>query len=512
MGPGVGGADDGSGVSPHPDPGLPVGLAVAVGREREAGAQVVGHGDVAQHVERFAAQLGGHVGHRSALVGLGLGRGALGEHVLAEVGQAQLRVTGGLQQGPASLGRGQAGQPVGVGLGHGTLPPGDGVEQEPRREAEPGPHRHGDGQAQHPSAALGSTIGGPELGVDLVGHAGQHHQDVPVQRPVGRCRHASHEVALGRGEVAQARDELEGGAGMTADLVAQLQQLGLVGPARRHRLTVAVVVGGRPRRREAERPLLEALAQQGAHGRHLVVGGGALVGGRAHHGAANGRVTGQEPQVGGDLAVDAVQVGAEAGPAPVGGRLQRGQGHALHPSQHPHQVLALRRRQRCHREAAVAGDGRGHTVQGRRRQGGVPEGLDVVVGVQVDEARAHDAPVGLDGAGRTALEALGDLDHPAVGDGHIGSPPRRAGPVDHQPAADVDVVAHGYPWWGTLPAPRTRGIRRRPLPPHPATESVVRRARGPRSGALVAVIWNLVERTTGFEPATPTLARLCSTN
>ena len=59
VGAGVGGADDGPAVAPHVEAELPllVGRARRVGAE--AGEQVVGERDVAQHVERVAALLGG---------------------------------------------------------------------------------------------------------------------------------------------------------------------------------------------------------------------------------------------------------------------------------------------------------------------------------------------------------------------------------------------------------------------------------------------------------------------
>ena len=69
-------------------------------------------------------------------------------------------------------------------------------------------------------------------------------------------------------------------------------------------------------------------------------------------------------------------------------------------------------------------------------------GLAVVVGVDVDPARRHQRPGGVD-----LLPARPghrpDLDHPPVIDGQIRFPERHAGPVGQEPVADHEVVCHG---------------------------------------------------------------------
>ena len=57
---------------------------------------------------------------------------------------------------------------------------------------------------------------------------------------------------------------------------------------------------------------------------------------------------------------------------------------------------------RGEREAAVAADGRGDPVERGGACRGIPRQLGVVVGVDVDEARRHDEPTGVDDVRRPA--------------------------------------------------------------------------------------------------------------
>ena len=84
---------------------------------------------------------------------------------------------------------------------------------------------------------------------------------------------------------------------------------------------------------------------------------------------------------------------AEAGP-------ERGDAHALDVLERAHDEVAVGRPGRRHREAAVAHDHGGHAVPGRAAHQLVPHDLGVVVGVDVDEARADDPAGGVDGARR----------------------------------------------------------------------------------------------------------------
>ena len=88
---------------------------------------------------------------------------------------------------------------------------------------------------------------------------------------------------------------------------------------------------------------------------------------------------------------------AERRPLPVETGAQRVERHALHPRQHPGEVVVLVGRRGRQREAAVAAEDRGDAVLHRRARGRIPEQLRVVVGVQVDEARRERLPFCVNG-------------------------------------------------------------------------------------------------------------------
>jgi hypothetical protein len=60
--------------------------------------------------------------------------------------------------------------------------------------------------------------------------------------------------------------------------------------------------------------------------------------------------------------------------------------------------------------------------------------------VDVDEARAHDLPGCVEGAGTVEIGA--DLADHAVGDGDVGSAAGRPRPVDNSSAFDHDICGH----------------------------------------------------------------------
>ncbi len=86
------------------------------------------------------------------------------------------------------------------------------------------------------------------------------------------------------------------------------------------------------------------------------------------------------------------------------------------------------------REAAVAGHDGGDAVVARRRERRVPEHLGVVVGVDVDEAGAHDAAGGVELL--VAGEALADGDDASCGHRDVGCVTGRSRAVDHRAAAN----------------------------------------------------------------------------
>ena len=113
---------------------------------------------------------------------------------------------------------------------------------------------------------------------------------------------------------------------------------------------------------------------------------------RVDHGAAVGQAA--------EVAVEAGQVFGEGIPLAVDSGLEGRQRHALDPGHHAPRVVAVARRQRSEGEAAVAGDDGGDPVQVRRRCRRVPQDLRVVVGVRIDEPRAHHVAAGVDDLSR----------------------------------------------------------------------------------------------------------------
>ena len=76
--------------------------------------------------------------------------------------------------------------------------------------------------------------------------------------------------------------------------------------------------------------------------------------------------------------------------------LQRFERHALDVLENPKNHLAMLGARRRNAEATIAQHHRSHSMPGRDREVAVPQDLGVVVGVDVDEARRHDAAVGFE--------------------------------------------------------------------------------------------------------------------
>ncbi len=192
-------------------------------------------------------------------------------------------------------------------------------------------------------------------------------------------------VAAGRNvghELQQAAAAVDHTPGDLFDLLAG-------GVVTRDRRTAFRLVDGQPRRRETESADLDRLFGQRPH-LGEVIGGGRLAVGAAlpHH---------VDPQrgmreVGGhvDIApagLQRIQVFGERLPVPRQAVGHHDAGNVLDPGHHvdEHVVVFLAARREA--DPAVAHHDRGHPVRRRRSHPLRPDGLAVVVGVQVDEAR-----------------------------------------------------------------------------------------------------------------------------
>jgi hypothetical protein len=98
-------------------------------------------------------------------------------------------------------------------------------------------------------------------------------------------------------------------------------------------------------------------------------------------------------------------------------------------------------RRRRKRDAAVAGDHRGHALAHLGGHVGRGKHQPVVVGVGVDEAGRHDEPRGVNLASSLVRDRTHGRD-PVPGYCHIGAVARRARPVDDGAVAHDEVVAH----------------------------------------------------------------------
>ena len=140
-------------------------------------------------------------------------------------------------------------------------------------------------------------------------------------------------------------------------------------------------------------------------------------------------------------ALQCVEIFREALPVPLQAFGQGDAGDVLDPLHHLDQGLLVLGPHRREADAAIAEhQGRG-AMPGGRRQHGIPCGLAVIVGVDIDPARRDQPSLGLDlapaGTGLTA-----DLDDPVAGERNVALEGGRAGAVDDGAAPDDDVV-HG---------------------------------------------------------------------
>ena len=184
-------------------------------------------------------------------------------------------------------------------------------------------------------------------------------------------------------------------------------------------------------------------AQQAVHLAQVVVAGHfAARGALAHHVQAQRVVRHQGHEVQAVRhAVQGARVLAETLPAPAHAFGQHRFGNLFHALHQVDQLRLLARAHGCEADAAVAHHQRRHAVVDAGREGLVPAGLAVVMGVDVDEARQQVGACGVD----AALCRAGDAAHfgdAAVADGHIGRVGCGAGAVDDGGAADQQLM-HG---------------------------------------------------------------------
>ncbi len=390
-------------VLPHLGARLPVRLVVAERPRREPGSQLVGDHDVEQRVERlFASGLGDLSDGAAGRVGVLWGE-SLDEDQPFPIGKAAkdsglLRV-GTLVEPSAHLRIGERPHALGHRQVHGLPPAGQPVEHKAGQERQPDLRRVRQRERDDAAASFRGDFRCAQLLFVAFGVARRDAKDVPVQRPVGGPRHVGEQrdVVVGEARKAAGDDRLELGARVLVNGRRQRQEFLARRAARRHRLTLAVVVGVRLRRRQTERTVGQRGTEQRGHLLDLL--GRRLAADRvvAHRRQPNRTVAHQEAGVDGRAPVEPCQPIAERRPLPVKTSAQRVERHALDPRQHPGEVVLLVGPGGRQREAAVAAEHRGDAVLHRRARGRVPEQLGVVVRVQVDEARRERLPLRVNG-------------------------------------------------------------------------------------------------------------------
>lgn len=152
------------------------------------------------------------------------------------------------------------------------------------------------------------------------------------------------------------------------------------------------------RRREAESAGTDGVGRDTAHGGDVGLGRGLVADGAlAHHVDADGGVRKERAQV--DVALLAIERGdvlAERLPLPVEPLVHDRAWNVLDALHQLDQLLSVGRFARREANAAVAHHRRGDAVPRRRRHVAIPDGLAVVVGVNIDEAGRDDTALGVD--------------------------------------------------------------------------------------------------------------------
>ena len=361
------------------------------------------------HLGVLGQQPGPHRG--VAQRGHALGEGQRVQRAVARA--AQQRMSGDAQAEQHTDG---AHANLGAGGGAGGVPLGDAGQQlaEAVRRAVVLLHREAHGPAE------------------LEGDALQQRQFGGDQFVVGRLVGVGDELHHARAGPAQRRGDAEDLVGRRverADLLAQ-----------------ARAVHPRARCGETEGTGSHRRLGQCRHGGDLVGRGDlAVVGPPLTHHVGAQRGVGH---LGADVerpahAVEHVEVLLEALPPPRHPLVEGGAGDVFDAFEERDEPAVLVGPGRGEAHAAVAHEQRGDAVGGRWRHVGVPRGLAVVVGVDVDPARCDQHAVGVDGAVGGAHVVTHRHDAP-VGDRKVGSARRSARTVDHGAVPD-DEIGHRCP-------------------------------------------------------------------
>ena len=280
-----------------------------------------------------------------------------------------------------------------------------------------------------------------------VGLAGMGEQRQPRDRPAAGAGDLAQQLDVlvaHRVHAAGVQDHLDGAPADVVQAAHHADQLLAAGVAAGQRPPLVADVIARGGGGEAEGARLHRLAQQAAHGGDLVLGGGALERGLAHH-VVTQRGEGHQPRhVDAEAAaVDGVEVLAVALPLPVDARLHDVVGNGLDVDEVLHQDLARRRLHRRHAHAAVAHDDGGHAVPRRAGDHRIPRDLRVVVRVRIDEAWCQHQAARVEHALGGQAVAPADRADETVLDAEVAHEAGAAGSVDDPRVLDQQIEHRG---------------------------------------------------------------------
>src|SRR5262249_52630117 len=236
----------------------------------------------------------------------------------------------------------------------------------------------------------------------------------------------------------------EPGAGIV-QAHADAQQLLLGSAQRRCVLTREAFVADGARRRESESAGPDRVGRDPPHGGDVGFSCG-LVADRAlaHHIHTHGGVRQERAKI--DVALFAVERSGVLGkclPLPMQSLVHDWAWNVLHAFHELDQLLAIRRPAGRKADAAVAHHCGGDTMPRGRRQVAVPDGLAVVVGVNIDKTGGDNAPPGFDLFQAVSLEASNSGNAPAA-DGNVTLPAGGPGSVNNRSMAndEIEPCAH----------------------------------------------------------------------
>ena len=277
------------------------------------------------------------------------------------------------------------------------------------------------------------------------------------------------------------RHHLEEAAARIFHAERYARQLFLVRPQRRRVFAGQALVADRARRGKSESAGADRILRNLAHGGdvdlgRLLVPDGAV----AHDVDAHRSMRQQCTQI--DIAFACGQrceVFAKRLPGPLQALVHDGARDILDAFHQLDEFFAILRLARREADAAVAHHRRGNPVPCRGRRVRVPHGLSIVMRMNIDESRRHDAPLGIHLLRATACHLANRRDSTIL-DPDIALARRRARAIDDRAIAndEIEFVGHcSVLLWVARYRQRAAGVGRisTPLPAGPRKAPCVRR-------------------------------------